>query len=303
MGGLLGYILADDDDNDDVDWDDINDEMEDLFDDEFDDFTDDMRNELRDAVDDADFDDLSNRLNGGREINVSDSNIVVGNQVRKRENMQNELRARQNGSKQGLGTRKEREKKLADLRATGGDGGLTLPRSAGPKPAATRSAKAAPSLAAAAPKVQRQVALPKGDGKRRPTAAAQAPTAKKQVASTQQRAKVQSGRGNQAAAKATSRNVAQSRSKPAAFTPANPRREVNRDRARGQESRAEATRRRADRPAAVTTASGNRAQPARPNQGNRGMQNAGGSGKAAKAASNRGKQSRGGGGGGKRRGG
>ncbi|MFO1035419.1 MAG: DUF3300 domain-containing protein [Geminicoccaceae bacterium] len=307
VGGLLGYVLSDDD-NDDIDWDDINDEMEDLFDDQFDDFADDMRDEIRNAIDDNDIEELSDRLNG-RDVNISDSNIVVGNQMRQRESIQNELRARQEGTKQGLGTRKEREKKLAELREKGGDGGLTLPRAAGPKPAKA-AAPRLPQRADAAPKVKRQVELPKGAGTRRDAAAAAAPKSVKQIASVQQRAKVEGRPRPQTLgtkAPAQTRDVTRPRPNAAAMAAAaNPRRQVNRDSDRGQASRAAAAKLGNVKLPQAARGGGDGPKLQRPggsggSRGGNALKNVGGSGKAAKIASDRGKQSRGGGEGGRRR--
>ena len=92
VGGLLGYAWGDnnDDDDDNDGWDDVEDAIRDLDDDDWDDFVDRIDDDdLEDFVnrfDKDDWEDASDRWkdrNGGNEINISDSTIVVGNKVKR----------------------------------------------------------------------------------------------------------------------------------------------------------------------------------------------------------------------------
>jgi hypothetical protein len=94
IGGLLGYAWGDDDDNDNDNdndgWDDVEDAIRDLDDDDWDDFVDrideDDFEDFVDRFDEDDWDEARDRWNdrdGGKEINISDSTIVVGNQVKR----------------------------------------------------------------------------------------------------------------------------------------------------------------------------------------------------------------------------
>ena len=88
VGGLLGYVWGDDDNDNDNDnddgWDDVEDAIRDLDDDDWDDFV--------DRIDEDDFDQAVDRLNdrdwdevrrAGRDVNISDSTIVVGNDLKR----------------------------------------------------------------------------------------------------------------------------------------------------------------------------------------------------------------------------
>ena len=92
IGGLLGYAWGDDnnDDDDNDGWDDVEDAIRDLDDDDWDDFVDRIdEDDFEDFVNRFDEDDLDdardrwNDRNGGNEINISDSTIVVGNKVKR----------------------------------------------------------------------------------------------------------------------------------------------------------------------------------------------------------------------------
>ena len=84
MGGLLGYAWGEDDGDNDDGWDDVEDAIRDLDDDDWDNFV--------DQIDDDDFDQAVDRLNdrdwdevraGRRDVNISDSTIVVGNDLKR----------------------------------------------------------------------------------------------------------------------------------------------------------------------------------------------------------------------------
>ena len=85
VGGLLGYAWGDDDnDNNDDGWDDVEDAIRDLDDDDWNDFVDniddDDLDDFVDRIEDRDWDEIRR---GDREVNISDSTIVVGNQVKR----------------------------------------------------------------------------------------------------------------------------------------------------------------------------------------------------------------------------
>jgi hypothetical protein len=85
VAGLLGYVWGDDDNDNDDGWDDVEDTIRDLDDDDWDDFV--------DRIDEDDFDQAVDRLNDrdwdevragrGRDVNISDSTIVVSNDLKR----------------------------------------------------------------------------------------------------------------------------------------------------------------------------------------------------------------------------
>lgn len=110
-GGILGYVLNDDDDND---WGDDDDEVEQL--DDINDSLDDIVNamddrndrwdDLADSIEDGDFEDRISRLDDNRrDVSISDSTIVVGdNQVnanKLRANANKDIQAKLKGKREG----------------------------------------------------------------------------------------------------------------------------------------------------------------------------------------------------------
>ncbi len=90
VGGLLGYVIGDDNDNNnnnDDGWDEVADAIRDLDDNDWDDFVDRVdRNDFDRAVrrlDDRDWEDVRDQR--GRNVNISDSTIVVGNDLKRNE--------------------------------------------------------------------------------------------------------------------------------------------------------------------------------------------------------------------------
>jgi hypothetical protein len=269
LGGLLGYAIGDDwfdddDDDIDIDWDD----------DDWDDF--------RDRFDEGDWDDLDDRLSGRGDINIEDSNIVIGGDKNniagnRREQMSNELRARRDGEKvaavrdrEGNVVRPAREGgKVQAPRRTAGQG-------AGPAPVRTAARPAAEPRAAARQPAKRDVRVPTGERGARPAATAEP----RKVAS---KAKTQrTAAPRQAEAKPAARKPATKR----AVADAKPKRQVAQAQSRGAKSRG----------AAKPRGDGERAAAAGKRSGGGALAQAGGSGRKAKASSSRGKASRGGGG-------
>jgi hypothetical protein len=275
LGGLLGYAIGDDwfddDDDDDDDWD--------WDDDDWDDF--------KDRFDDEDWDDLADRVDGGRDINIEDSNIVVGGDKAnissdKRERMSNELRARRDGEK--VAPVRDRD---GNVVREGREGGRTATarretgKSAGPAPPRAKAKRPAVQEAAA-PRATRDVRMPTGDGGARAKPPS-APTRK--VASTSPSAgqRTAAARPTGAAKPAAAKKPTAKR----AVADAQPKRQVARADTRGASSRAAAKPQAAARPQAASQSR---------RSGGGALKNAGGSGRQAMAASSRGKASRGGGG-------
>ncbi len=144
VGGLLGYVWGDDTHNDNDDgWDDVEDAIRDLDDEDWDDFV--------DRIDEDDFDRAVNRLNdrdggtmrqGGRDVNISDSTIVVGGIARKRRRLrrQAEEQARRQGQCRRWaahpGGPEERDPQARGRHTGGSRGAAALAASAGVEAAA-----------------------------------------------------------------------------------------------------------------------------------------------------------------------
>ena len=83
VGGLLGYVWGDNNNDNDDGWDEVSDAIRDLDDNDWDDFVDHIdSNDFDRAVHNLEDRDWSD-VRGGRDVNISDSTIVVGNDLKR----------------------------------------------------------------------------------------------------------------------------------------------------------------------------------------------------------------------------
>ena len=297
IGGLLGYAWGDDNDNDndnDDGWDDVEDAIRDLDDDDWDDFV--------DRIDDDDFDNFVDRFDEGdfdnirdrnRDVNISDSTIVVGNNV-KRDQVNAKLKNKRDGQVNAArgGNRAKVDMKNGTLQREGGVQAASLRQGDGAKrPKGVAPAKATRERSGTAgqnqgaqnrPKVK-DVKLPgAGTGDRVATAQQRPQTAGQGQRQRQEKAQAANRRPGAQPQAGANRSVAAGLDQP---------RDVRKDANRGASSKAKAGLQKPNkRPQAQQAA---QAKPQRQAANSGGSRPMGGvkSGQSAKRDSNRGKQS------------
>lgn len=283
IGGLLGYAWGDDnnDNNNDDGWDEVADAIRDLDDNDWDDFV--------DRIDDGDFDNIRGR---NRDVNISDSTIVVGNNV-KRDQVDAKLKKKRDGQMNAArgGNRAKVDMKNGTLQREGGVQAASLRQGDGAKRpkgvAPARATRERPGTAGRnqgaqnRPKVK-DVKLP-GAGTGNRVATAQQRPLSAQQGQRQRQEKAQAAKRRPGAQpQSANRSVAAGLDKP---------RDVRKDANRGASSKAKAGLQKPNkRPQAHQAA---QAKPQRQAAKSGGKRPMGGvkSGQSTKRDSNRGKQS------------
>lgn len=153
IGGLLGYVWGDNNNDNDDGWDEVSDAIRDLDDDDWDNFVDHIDdNDFNRAVRNLEDRDWSD-VRSGRDVNISDSTIVVGNDLR-RNQLDAKLQNKRNAKGGAAGDRR--------TRVTTAGGGLQRgrePQPIGLAPARVKPERAPARQAATRPQT-RDVKLP-----------------------------------------------------------------------------------------------------------------------------------------------